>query len=302
MPEMNKHFRCGYIAILGRPNVGKSTLLNRLIGQKLSITSRKPQTTRHQILGINTTDEAQLVYIDTPGINKTDEKALHRYLNKAAKSIIPDMHVILFVIEATRWTDDDEIVLSALKQAECPVILVINKVDKVKDKEKLLPFLQDVTGKANFAEVVPVSATKSLQTAELQSIIIRYLPESDAFFPDDQLTTRSSKFIASEIIREKLIRFLGDELPYVTSVEIEKFDIQPKLLKLHAVIWVERDNQKAIVIGKNGEMLKRIGTHAREELEKFFEKKVHLQTWVKVKSGWSDDERALRQMGYQDDD
>lgn len=298
---MQNSYRCGYVAILGRPNVGKSSLLNRLIGQKLSITSRKPQTTRHQILGINTTEEAQIIYVDTPGINKSGEKALHRYLNKAAKSIIPDMHVVLFVIEAMHWSDDDEIVLSALRQAECPIVLVVNKVDKIKDKEKLLPFLQEVAGKAEFADVVPVSATKSVQTAELEKTIIHLLPESEAYFPDDQLTTRSSKFIASEIIREKLIRCLGDELPYVTSVEIEKFDIQPKLLKLHAVIWVERENQKPIVIGKNGEMLKRIGTQAREDLEKFFEKKVHLQTWVKVRTGWSDDERALLQLGYKDE-
>lgn len=298
---MQNTFRCGYVAILGRPNVGKSTLLNHLIGQKLSITSRKPQTTRHQILGINTTDQAQIIYVDTPGINKAGEKALHRYLNKAAKSIIPDMHVVLFVIEALRWTDDDEIVLAAIQEADCPIILVVNKVDKVKDKEKLLPFLQEVSSKAVFADVVPVSATKSMQTDVLEKKIIQYLPESEAYYPEDQLTTRSSKFIASEIIREKLIRFLGDELPYVTSVEIEKFDIQPKLLKLHAVIWVERENQKPIVIGKNGDMLKRIGTQAREDLEKFFDKKVHLQTWVKVREGWSDDERALRQLGYQDE-
>jgi len=298
---MQNEFHCGYVAILGRPNVGKSTLLNKLIGQKLSITSRKPQTTRHQIIGIKTTEHAQIVYVDTPGINKSGDIALHRYLNKAAKSIVPDMHVILFVIEALRWTDDDEIVLNTLSQAECPIILTVNKVDKIKDKDELLPFLQSVAQKANFAEVLPVSATKAVQINELEREIIRHLPASEAYYPEDQFTTRSSRFMASEIIREKVIRLLGDELPYVTSVEIEKYDDQPKLLKLHALIWVERENQKPIVIGKKGEMLKRIGTQARQALEKFFDKKVHLQTWVKVRSGWSDDERALQQLGYQDE-
>lgn len=298
---MQNEFYCGYVAILGRPNVGKSTLLNQLIGQKLSITSRKPQTTRHQIIGIKTTEQAQIVYVDTPGINKSGDIALHRYLNKAAKSIVPDMHVILFVIEALRWTDDDEIVLNTLSQAECPIILTVNKVDKVKDKDELLPFLHNVAQKADFADVLPVSATKAVQINELEREIIRHLPASEAYYPEDQLTTRSSRFMASEIIREKVIRLLGDELPYVTSVEIEKYDDQPKLLKLHALIWVERENQKPIVIGKKGEMLKRIGTQARQALEKFFDKKVHLQTWVKVRSGWSDDERALAQLGYQDE-
>ncbi len=298
---MKDAFRCGYVAIVGRPNVGKSTLLNRLIGQKLSITSRKPQTTRHQILGIKSREDAQIIYVDTPGINKTDTRALHRYLNKSAKSIIQDVHVILFVIDALKWNDEDEVVLSALQQSQNPVILVINKVDKVKDKDKLLPFLNKVQGKADFVEVVPVSATKSIQTEQLEEILIRYLPESEPYYPDDQLTTRSSRFVAGEIIREKMIRLLGDELPYVTSVEIEKFEDTPRLLKLHALIWVERDNQKSIVIGKNGEMLKKIGTQARLDLEKFFDKKVHLQTWVKVKTGWSDDERALQQLGYVDD-
>ena len=298
---MENEFRCGYVAILGRPNVGKSTLLNQLIGQKLSITSRKPQTTRHQILGIKTTEQAQIVYVDTPGINKSSERALHRYLNKAAKSIVQDVHVILFVIEAMNWTDDDDIVLETLLQAQCPVILTVNKVDKVKNKDDLLPFLQMVAKKADFADVIPVSATKAVQTSELEHEIINHLPPSEAYYPEDQLTTRSSRFLASEIIREKVIRLLGDELPYVTSVEIEKYDDQPKLLKLHALIWVERENQKPIVIGKNGEMLKRIGTQARQALEKFFDKKVHLQTWVKVRSGWSDDERALQQLGYQDE-
>ena len=298
---MQQNSRCGYVAILGRPNVGKSTLLNRLIGQKLSITSRKPQTTRHQILGIKTLEQTQIIYVDTPGINKSGERALHRYLNKAAKSIVRDVHLILFVIEALNWTDEDDVVLDALKQADCPIILAVNKVDRIKDKDKLLPFLQEVATKADFADVIPVSATKAVQLKELEKEIILHLPVSEHYYPEDQITTRSSRFVASEIIREKIIRLLGDELPYVTSVEIEKFDDQPKLLKLHALIWVERENQKPIVIGKNGASLKRIGTQAREALEKFFDKKVHLQTWVKVRAGWSDDERALQQLGYQDE-
>lgn len=298
---MDKHYKCGYTAILGRPNVGKSTLLNRLIGQKLSITSRKPQTTRHQVLGIKTDADAQIIYVDTPGINNSGNLALHRYLNKSAKSIIHDVHLILFVVEALKWNDEDDAVCEALKAASCPVILVINKIDRIKDKQALLPFIEEVQAKFRFEDVVPVSATKSTQIQQLEQRIVQALPESDAYYPEDQLTTRSSKFIAAEIIREKMIRLLGDELPYVTTVEIEKYDDTPQLLKIHALIWVERENQKAIVIGKKGDMLKKIGTQARQDLENFFAKKVHLQTWVKVRAGWSDDERALQQLGYGDE-
>lgn len=298
---MAKNFRCGYIALLGRPNVGKSTLLNHLIGQKLSITSRKPQTTRHQILGIKTTDDAQYIFVDTPGLHKGGRQALHRYLNRAAQSIIQDMNVIIFVVEAKQWNEEDDIVLSHLQHSECPIILAINKIDLLKDKEELLPFLEEVSAKYKFSGIMPISANKNIQLTELLEKIRESLPESDAFYPGDQITTRSSRFIAAEMIREKIVRSLGDELPYATTVEIEKFDDTPKILNIHALITVERDNQKAIVIGKGGERIKKIGMQARKELQNFFEKKVNLKTWVKVRQGWSDDERALQQLGYIDE-
>ena len=298
---MSKKYRCGYIAILGRPNVGKSTLLNHLIGQKLSITSRKPQTTRHQILGIKTTDDAQFVFVDTPGLHKGGKQALHRYLNRAARSIVLDMDIIMFVVEALKWEEQDDIVLGYIKEAKCPVILVVNKIDLVKDKDELLPYLEKVGKKYKFTGVVPVSANKNLQLDALLDLVGNELPESEPHYPADQITTRSSNFVAAEMIREKIVRLLGDELPYATTVEIEKFEDTKKLLRLHAIIWVERENQKAIVIGKKGEKLKKIGMQARRELQNFFEKKVHLETWVKVRKGWADDERALQQLGYIDE-
>ncbi|MGD8926157.1 MAG: GTPase Era [Thioalkalispiraceae bacterium] len=298
---MKNKFKCGYIAILGRPNVGKSTLLNHLIGQKLSITSRKPQTTRHQILGIKTTAKAQFIFVDTPGLHKGGRQALHRYLNRAAQSIIRDMDVIIFVVEALQWTEEDDMALSHLKQSRCPVILAVNKIDLVKEKELLLPYLEQVSTKFEFSGVLPIAANKNIQLEELLAQVRNYLPDSEQHYPDDQITTRSARFVAAEMIREKIVRSLGDELPYATTVEIEKYDDTEKLLTLHVVIWVERDNQKAIVIGKGGERLKKIGTQARKELETFFAKKVNLKTWVKVRQGWSDDERALQQLGYIDE-
>ena len=298
---MSNEFRCGYVALVGRPNVGKSTLLNHLIGQKVSITARKPQTTRHRVLGIKTTQDCQFVYIDTPGMHHGEGRALHRYLNRDARSILPDMHVIVFVIEALKWNDEDELVLTSLREVEAPIIVAINKVDRVTDKSRLLPFIQEVAKKHTFKDIIPISALKSTQLDQLQKTIAAQLPISEAYYPDDALTDKSEKFIATEFIREKLVRNLADELPYATTVELEKFDDTEKLLRIHAVIWVERENQKAIVIGKNGEMLKRIGQQSRVDLERFFDKKVYLETWVKVKSGWSDDERALQQLGYRDD-
>lgn len=297
----HKDFRCGYVALIGRPNVGKSTLMNKLLGQKLSITSRKPQTTRHRILGIKTTENAQFVYVDTPGIHHGDKQALNRYLNRAALSIIQDVNVILFLIEALKWEDEDQLALSHCEKAGCPVILVINKVDQIKEKDKLLPFLQQVSARYQFAAVVPVSAKQGTQLDELEKCIATLLPVAEPFYPEDQITDRSTRFIAAEMIREKLVRLLGDELPYATSVEIEKFDEGADLVKIYALIWVERDNQKAIVIGKDGAKLKRIGQEARNDLEELLEKKVYLKTWVKVKRGWSDDERALQQLGYRDE-
>ena len=298
---MSTTFRCGYVALVGRPNVGKSTLLNHLLGQKLSITSRKPQTTRHRILGIKTKPSAQLIYVDTPGIHKGGSRALHKHLNRAARSILQDMHVVVLVVDAMNWTDEDDLALEACKSAGCPVILAINKIDLIKDKDALLPYINELTSKFNFDHVIPVSAKKNIQTDELENAIEQKLPFSEPYYDEEQITDRSSSFVAAEIIREKLVRLLGDELPYETTVEIEKFQDTEKLLKLYAVIWVERDNQKAIVIGKNGARLKQIGQQAREDLEKFFGKKVYLQTWVKIKKGWSDSERALQQLGYKDE-
>lgn len=300
---MANEFRCGYVALVGRPNVGKSTLLNHLIGAKVSITARKPQTTRHRVLGIKTLPDHQFVYVDTPGMHKGNGHALHRYLNRAARSVLPDMNVIIFVVEAMKWLEEDDLVLSVLANTDitAPVILAINKIDRLKDKEALLPFIEKVRDKFQFINIVPVSATKQLQLDALQQVILQHLPESPPLFPEDALTDKSARFIATEFIREKVIRNLAAELPYATTVEIEKYDDTEKLLRIYATIWVERDSQKAIVIGKNGEMLKRIGQQARVDLEKFFDKKVYLETWVKVKSGWSDDERALQQLGYRDE-
>lgn len=300
MPEDNA-FRSGYVALIGRPNVGKSTLMNHLLGQKLSITSRKPQTTRHRILGIKTTESAQFIFVDTPGIHQGNKQALHRYLNRAALSIIQDVNVIVFLVEALKWGEEDELALAQCEKATCPVILAVNKVDQIKDKDRLLPFIQEVSRRFAFAGVVPISAKQGTQLQELEHRIAEHLPVSEPLFPEDQITDRSVRFLAAEIIREKLVRLLGDELPYATSVEIEKFDESAELVKIYAVIWVERDNQKAIVIGKNGAKLKRIGQEARIDLETLLETKVYLKTWVKVKRGWADDERALHQLGYRDE-
>jgi len=286
---------------MGRPNVGKSTLLNYLLGQKLSITSRKPQTTRHRILGIKTKKNTQLVYVDTPGLHFGNKRALHRHLNRSAHSIVQDMDVIVLLVEALQWRKEDELALNTCKKANTPIVLAVNKVDLVQEKDRLLPYVKDVSEKYSFTDVVPISAAKGFQTALLEETIEKYLPVSGPIYAEDQLTDRSSKFVAAEMIREKLVRQLGDELPYTTTVEIEKYEETGKLLKIHAVLWVERSNQKAIVIGKQGDRIKKIGKAAREELERFFDKKVYLKTWVKVKSGWSDDERALQQLGYKDD-
>lgn len=297
----NETFRCGYVALVGRPNVGKSTLMNHLLGQKLSITSRKPQTTRHRIIGIKTTEHAQLVYVDTPGIHQQAKKAMNRFMNRAASSAIDDVQVVVFVVEALKWTDEDEMVLSALRGIAAPVILAVNKVDRLKQKEELLPFLQTLHEKFNFSEVVPISAKGGANLPQLETEIIRYLEISEPYYPEDQLTDRSSRFLAAEIVREKLMRNLGQELPYATTVEIEKFEELERLNRIHALIWVERDNQKSIVIGEKGERLKKVGQQARLDMQKLFDKKVHLELWVKVKAGWSNDERALSSLGYRDD-
>lgn len=294
---MSAH-RCGYVAIVGRPNVGKSTLLNRILGQKISITSRKPQTTRHRILGIKTTPAAQAVYIDTPGLHRGVRQAINRVMNRAAAAAIADVDVVLFVTECLKWQDEDEHVLGLLEDVRKPVILVLNKIDRVKDKERLLPYITRLRERREFAAIVPVCATRGTQTEALEEEVCRLLPEAPPLFPEEQVTDRSERFLAAELVREKLTRLLGDELPYAVTVEIEQFKEESGLTSIAAVIWVERDAQKAIVIGRQGHMLKQVGTQAREEMERMFGVKIYLQLWVKVKEKWSDDERALRSLGY----
>lgn len=290
----------GYAALLGRPNVGKSTLLNRLIGQKISITAPKPQTTRHVILGIQTLPEAQIIYVDTPGLHRQTRRAMNRYLNRAAASVLNYVDVVVFLIEALRWTEEDEDVLQRLAGFQGPVVLAVNKVDRIADKPRLLPFLRDVAGKRDFVEVMPLAAIKGDNVAKLESVIARLLPVGSFLFPEDQVTTASERFLVAELIREKLTRLLREELPYALTVEIERFAEEERLVRIHAVIWVERQTQKGIVIGEAGTTLREVGRQAREDMERLLGRKVFLETWVKVRDGWSDDERALRSLGYAD--
>lgn len=295
--------RCGYVAIVGRPNVGKSTLLNHILGQKISITSRKPQTTRHQVLGIKTEDDVQTVFVDTPGLHKGANKAINRYMNRAASSAIKDVDVVVMVVDRTAWTDEDEWVLeqvSAVSGTESwvPVILAVNKIDLLENKSDLLPHLQFLADKGNFKAILPISALNQHNIDELEACIGSELPTSVHFFPEDQVTDRSQRFMAAEMVREKVMRQLGDEIPYAITVEIEQFEQKDEVLHISALILVERDGQKRIIIGKGGSRLKSIGAEARRDMEDMFDSKVMLRLWVKVKSGWSDDERALRSLGY----
>ncbi len=281
--------------------MGKSTLLNRILGQKISITSRRPQTTRHRILGIKTTDDAQVIYVDTPGLHKPGGRAINRYMVRTAVQSLMDVDAVVFVIEGTRWTDEDDQALAKVKEAGVPAILVANKVDTIADKEKLLPKLSALAQKMDFAHIIPLSAKTGENVDDLERVVAELLPESEAFYPPDQITDRSERFLAAEMIREKLMRRLGQEVPYHLTVEIEKFAEKDGLYDVAAIIWVEREGQKAIVIGKKGETLKRVGTDARQDMERLFGTKVFLQLWVKVKEGWSDDARALRSLGYEDE-
>lgn len=291
---------CGYVAIVGRPNVGKSTLLNHLLQQKISITSRKPQTTRHRILGINTTDSHQTVFVDTPGLHAQQHKALNKVMNETVASTVKDVDLILFVVERLAFNEGDQLVLQLLAKARVPVILLINKIDLLKDKAALLPHIQMLSDLHDFAEIVPLSALGGHNLGELQKLIHKYLPEAPFLYPADQVTDRSSRFLAAELIREKVTRQLGDELPYEVTVEIEEFGQQDGVLHIHALILVDKPGQKKILVGKQGERLKQIGTAAREDMEQAFESKVMLNLWAKVKAGWADDERALQSLGYLD--
>ncbi|MCX8574670.1 MULTISPECIES: GTPase Era [unclassified Gilliamella] len=301
MTETTQH--CGFVAIVGRPNVGKSTLLNQLLGQKVSITSRKAQTTRHRIVGIDTQGSDQIIYIDTPGLHIEEKRAINRLMNRAASSSIGDVELVIFVVEGTHWTDDDEMVANKLKDCKSPVLFVINKIDNVTDKTQLLPHIQEISQKINFLDVVPISAEKGEGIDIIKDIVKKHLPVGEHHFPEDYITDRSQRFMASEIIREKLMRFLGDELPYSVTVEIEQFKVDERtgMYRINGLILVERDGQKKMVIGNKGEKIKKIGIEARKDMQSFFDTKVHLELWVKVKAGWADDERALRSLGYSDD-
>ena len=294
-------FRCGYVALAGRPNVGKSTLLNRILGQKISITSRRPQTTRHRVLGIKTQETAQLIYVDTPGIHDYSGRAMNRHMNRTASSALLDVDVVVFLVDGLKWTRDDDLVLEKLASVDCPVILAVNKIDLLANRDELLPRLQELSGKYTFEQVIPVSATKGDNVTALESAVETLLPQAPAMFPEDQVTDRSVRFLAAELVREKLFRKLGRELPYGLTVEIESFKSEPGIAHIHALIWVERMSQKKIVIGKQGRLLKEVGIEARKDIEALIEGKVNLKLWVKVKEGWADDERALRSLGYHHD-
>jgi len=293
-----ENFRCGYVAIIGRPNMGKSTLLNHMLGLKLSITSRKPQTTRHQIMGVKTVEKGQIIFVDTPGIHSGGSKAINRYMNRAASSVIHDVDVVLFLVQSLKWTDEDELVLNKLKDVDAPVILLVNKVDQVADKDQLLPYLQKISKKYDFKNILPISAMKGDNLPQLEDYLLELLPQGPAVFEEDQFTDRSTRFLVAEIIREKLVRELGNELPYQTTVEIERYKDEEKITRIHALILVETKGQKVIVIGEKGAKLKSIGTNARKDIEALINRKVFLQLWVKVKSGWSDSETSLKNLGY----
>lgn len=291
---------CGYVALIGRPNVGKSTLMNHLLKQKISITSRKPQTTRHRILGINTTEKGQAIYMDTPGMHADQKKALNRQLNRTADSTLMGVNVVVWLIDRLQWHEYDEVIFQKLEQAGLPVILAVNKVDRIEDKDRVLEFFAQAQERYPFKAIVPISALKKIHLEELEDEIMALLPEGDLIYPEDQITDRPERFLVAEIIREKLTRRLGAELPYELTVEIEKYEELPNVTKIYAVILTERTSQKSIIIGESGEMLKSVGIDARKDIERLIGTKVYLQLWVKVKKGWSDNERALQSLGFQD--
>ena len=302
---MTEHtHRAGHVAVLGRPNVGKSTLVNALVGAKVSIVSPRPQTTRHRLLGIATFPEGQLLLVDTPGIHREQKRAMNRLMNRAARGALEGVDVALLVVRAGQWDDEDTLAYDALRGAGLPVILVVNQVDRIADKTKLLPYLAKVSEGRDFAGIHPVSALKRSGLEALVKTVLAHVPEQAPMYGEDEITDKSQRFLAGELVREQLMRQLGEELPYATTVEIERFaeEASPKgpLLRIGAVIWVERDGQKKIVIGKGGERLREIGSKSRQQMERLFDAKVFLETWVRVREGWSDDEAALRAFGYHD--
>jgi len=295
-------FRSGFVAIIGRPNAGKSTLLNHLVGQKISITSRRAQTTRHRILGIKSSDLAQIVYIDTPGLQeRTGGTQLNRLLNRTARSGIEGVDVVILVITADGWRPEDEPALDMARNAGGSVILAINKIDQLKDSETLLPLISESGKRLKFEAIVPVSASRNINVERLEQATIPLLPVQGPGFDPEQVTDRSERFVASELVREQIFRAVGQEVPHAVTVEIVEFRTEPKHIHIDAIVWVEKEGQKAILIGKNGDRLKEIGRRARLEMQKFFERKVWLGLWVKVREGWSDDIRSLKALGYGDD-
>lgn len=293
----NQPFRCGTVAIVGRPNVGKSTLLNHILGLKLSITSRKAQTTRYRLLGIHTTEDTQYLFVDTPGFQQKHINALNRTLNRTVTQVLSEVDVVLFVVEPAKLGDADRKVLSLLPRNQ-PVFLVINKADLMEDKAQLLPLIETFSQEFNFTGIIPVSAKRNLNLDQLLAAVREHLPEQEAIYGEDELTDRNERFLAAELLREKIFRLLGDEVPYSVAVEIEKFEQEGNLRRIHAAIIVDKESQKPMLIGKGGEKLKRISTEARQDMEKLFGGKIWLETWVKVKGGWADDERALKSLGY----
>ena len=295
---MTTPHRSGYVALAGRPNVGKSTLLNRLTGEKLAITSHKPQTTRHQILGIRSTTQAQVVYIDTPGIHRSQRKALSHYLNHTAQTVLHDVDLIVFVCQVRQWQDEDELVLDRIRASQQPCLAVVNKIDRVSDKTALLPFLKKLADQHAFTAILPVSARTGTQIDTLTTVIEHQLPHNEPLFPPDQITDRPERFFAAELLREQITRRYHQELPYATSVEIEQFIVEPDRYRIHAIIWTERESQRAILLGKQGQALKATASAARRQMCQFFATRVHLQVWIKVRHSWSDDENSLAQLGY----
>ena len=291
-------FRTGVIAVVGRPNVGKSTLVNALVGAKVSIVSSKPQTTRHRILGVRTETDAQFIFADTPGFQTQFKSALNSAMNRTVTQALAEVDVVLWLVEARKFTAADQRILPLLPRDK-PVVLVVNKIDLVEDKTKLLPFLESMAQQFNFAEIVPLSAEKEKDVLRLPDILKRYLPEGEAWFGEDDITDRSSRFLAAEIVREKVFRLTGDEIPYVVAVTIEQFEEDGAMFRIAAVIWVDRDGHKPIILGRGGEHMKRIASEARQDMEKLFDRKVFLQVWVKVKGGWADDTRLIKQFGYE---
>ena len=290
--------KSGTIAIVGRPNVGKSTLLNRLIGEKISIVSRKAQTTRHRIMGILTRPDAQFVFVDTPGFQTKHTNALNRAMNRGVKQALSEVDVVIFVMDADHFDARDKSVVDLLPE-DRPVVLAINKVDQCKDKSKLLPLLSDMAGRFPFTAIVPISAARGSQLDDLLAEVRKHLPNEEMLFGEDEITDKSERFLAAEYIREKLFRLVGDELPYAATVEVEKFELDGTLRRINAAIVVDREGHKGIVIGKGGATLKRIATEARQDMERLFDGKVFLEIFVKVKSGWTDDERLLKSLGYE---